>query len=108
MMGLTKIQTRALGVIRQYIAETGVAPTVQELTNALGLSSKSGAHRILTGLEKRGAIRRIPAQHRAIEIVETARGDDLSAFARRLATASDAELRQLRDLCDQILRRRSS
>lgn len=67
--GLTKRQADALGFIRSYHAERGITPTFTEIMDELGLHSKAGVHRILTGLENRGVITRMPKRARAIAIV---------------------------------------
>jgi SOS-response transcriptional repressor LexA len=66
-------------VIEQSIAESGSAPSYDEIGKAIGLASKSGVHRLVTGLEDRGMIRRIPGRARAIEIVDGG-GTDTLAF----------------------------
>jgi SOS-response transcriptional repressor LexA len=72
MMGLTHKQAEGLSLIRTFFAERGVAPSLEELRVGLGLSSKSGAHRILEGLVERGRIRRLPQRARGIELVDSA------------------------------------
>lgn len=72
-------QNDCLGAIRRSLRERGVAPSYDELMAELGLNSKSGIHRLVTGLEARGAIRRVPGKARAIEILEGA-GTDALAF----------------------------
>lgn len=59
-----------LEYIRNYMAANRIAPSHQEIADALGLASKSGVARRLRGLEDRGAIRRLNGQSRAIEIVQ--------------------------------------
>src|SRR5205807_8958888 len=65
---LTKKQHELLMYINQRLAATGVAPSFDEMKEALGLRSKSGIHRLITGLEERGFIRRLPHRARALEI----------------------------------------
>src|SRR5512146_2505752 len=65
---LTKKQHELLMFINQRLAATGVAPSFDEMKAALGLRSKSGIHRLITGLEERGFIRRLPHRARALEI----------------------------------------
>jgi repressor LexA len=69
MIGLTPRQSRALAFIKTYASAKGYAPTFDEIAGGLGLSGRSGVHRIVAGLEARGAIRRISGRARAIEIV---------------------------------------
>ena len=65
--------------IHERLGQGGVSPSFDEMKDALGLKSKSGIHRLITGLEERGFIRRLPHRARALEVlrlpegVETAR-----------------------------------
>lgn len=70
MSSLTSQQARLLAFIRAHIAEQGFSPSFDEMTQAMGLRSKSGIHRLISGLEERGFIRRIPNRARCIELVE--------------------------------------
>lgn len=73
MIALTTQQSRLLSYLKSYLSSTGgVAPSFDEMGQALGLASKSTAHRLLTKLEERGHIRRIPNRARAIEVVDVA------------------------------------
>src|SRR3954469_8079065 len=65
---LTKKQYELLLFINQRLNEQGVSPSFDEMKEALGLRSKSGIHRLITGLEERGFIRRLPHRARALEI----------------------------------------
>jgi repressor LexA len=56
--------------INQRLAATGVAPSFDEMKDALRLRSKSGIHRLISGLEERGFIRRLPHRARALEVVK--------------------------------------
>lgn len=70
MSGLTARQRDALVFIQKYTAENeGISPSFDDIQTALGLGSKSGVHRIVTALEERGRIRRLPNRARAIEII---------------------------------------
>jgi len=55
--------------IQDRLSETGVSPSFEEMKEALLLKSKSGIHRLITGLEERGFIRRLPHRARALEIL---------------------------------------
>ena len=79
MISLTTAQAEALAFIESAIEEDEVAPSCEEIKQHLGLSSKSGVHRILTALEERGRIRRMKNRARAIEIVR-ADTNQLAAF----------------------------
>jgi repressor LexA len=65
---LTKKQYELLLFINERLNEQGVSPSFDEMKEALGLRSKSGIHRLITGLEERGFIRRLPHRARALEI----------------------------------------
>jgi repressor LexA len=67
---LTKKQHELLMFINQRLSATGVAPSFDEMKDALHLRSKSGIHRLIGGLEERGFIRRLPHRARALEVVK--------------------------------------
>jgi repressor LexA len=66
---LTRKQHELLLFINGRLAQTGVSPSFDEMKDALGLKSKSGIHRLISGLEERGFIRRLPHRARALEVV---------------------------------------
>ena len=66
---LTRKQSELLLFINQRLQEQGVAPSFDEMKEALGLSSKSGIHRLITALEERGFIRRLAHRARALEVL---------------------------------------
>jgi repressor LexA len=66
---LTRKQYELLLLINQRLTEVGVPPSFDEMKDSLGLKSKSGIHRLITGLEERGFIRRLPHRARALEVV---------------------------------------
>ncbi|MDP8994985.1 MAG: transcriptional repressor LexA [Pseudomonadota bacterium] len=65
---LTAKQHELLTYIHQRLAETGVSPSFEEMKDALDLKSKSGVHRLISALEERGFIRRLPNRARALEV----------------------------------------
>ena len=67
---LTKKQHELLMFIHERIKETGVSPSFDEMKEALDLASKSGIHRLITALEERGFLRRLPHRARALEVVK--------------------------------------
>lgn len=71
---LTKKQHELLIFINDRISETGVSPSFDEMKEALDLRSKSGIHRLITALEERGFIRRLPHRARALEVLRTPDG----------------------------------
>jgi repressor LexA len=66
---LTRKQHELLMYINQQLTEKGVSPSFDEMKVALGLKSKSGIHRLITALEERGFIRRLPHRARALEVL---------------------------------------
>ena len=66
---LTRKQQELLLFINQRLAQGGVSPSFEEMKDALDLKSKSGIHRLISGLEERGFIRRLPHRARALEVV---------------------------------------
>lgn len=71
---LTRKQKELLVLIRDHLAADGVPPSFDEMKDALGLRSKSGIHRLITGLEERGFIKRLPHRARALEIMKMPEG----------------------------------
>ena len=67
---LTRKQHELLMFIHERIKEGGVSPSFDEMKDALDLRSKSGIHRLITALEERGFIRRLPHRARALEILK--------------------------------------
>ncbi len=67
---LTKKQYELLQFIRDRLSQSGVSPSFDEMKDALGLRSKSGIHRLISGLEERGFIRRLAHRARALEVVK--------------------------------------
>jgi repressor LexA len=67
---LTNKQRELLLFIHRRIKETGVSPSFDEMKSALDLASKSGIHRLITALEERGFLRRLPHRARAIEVLK--------------------------------------
>jgi repressor LexA len=66
---LTRKQLELLRFIHERLKEAGIPPSFDEMKDALDLRSKSGIHRLITALEERGFIRRLPNRARAIEVV---------------------------------------
>ena len=78
---LTRKQYELLMFIHERIRESGIPPSFDEMKEALGLRSKSGIHRLITGLEERGFIRRLPHRARALEVIREAEGSAARAAA---------------------------
>tara|TARA_B100001123_G_scaffold287983_1_gene320911 strand:- start:655 stop:1338 length:684 start_codon:yes stop_codon:yes gene_type:complete len=77
---LTKKQKNLLLFINRKLRSTGVSPSYEEMKASLNLKSKSGIHRLISALEERGFIKRLPHKARALEVVklpETASANDI-------------------------------
>ncbi len=66
---LTRKQHELICFIEDRLAQTGISPSFEEMKDALSLKSKSGVHRLISALEERGFIRRLPNRARALEIM---------------------------------------
>jgi len=99
---LTRKQHELIRYIQAKLEETGVSPSFEEMKEALDLKSKSGVHRLISALEERGFIRRLPNRARALEVLKQpedvtskapARADNVVAMKRpepaRPAPAND-------------------
>jgi repressor LexA len=78
---LTRKQLELLRYIHERLKETGVPPSFDEMKDALDLRSKSGIHRLITALEERGFIKRLPNRARALEVIRLP--DSMSQGATR-------------------------
>jgi len=67
---LTRKQHELLLYINRRLSDSGISPSFEEMKEALSLKSKSGIHRLISGLEERGFIRRLPHRARALEVVK--------------------------------------
>ena len=68
---LTRKQHELICFIQDRLAESGVSPSFEEMKEALDLKSKSGVHRLISALEERGYLRRLPNRARALEVLRT-------------------------------------
>jgi repressor LexA len=92
---LTRKQHELIRFIQTRLEESGVSPSFEEMKEALDLKSKSGVHRLISALEERGFIRRLPNRARALEVVR--QPDDVQAKAPvRAAANSNSALTPLR------------
>lgn len=82
---LTRKQYELLMYIDKSLKEDGVSPSFDEMKEALGLKSKSGIHRLITGLEERGFIRRLAHRARALEVLKLPENSALPKGAAPLA-----------------------
>jgi len=85
---LTAKQHELIRFIQVRLEETGISPSFEEMKDALDLKSKSGVHRLISALEERGFIRRLPNRARALEVIK--QPEDVTPAARRPAPANDA------------------
>lgn len=67
---LTRKQHELLMFVHERMKESGIPPSFDEMKEALDLKSKSGIHRLITALEERGFIRRLPNRARALEVIK--------------------------------------
>ena len=70
---LTRKQLELFNFLKKHLSASDIAPSFDEMKDALNLKSKSGIHRLVSALEERGFIRRLPNKARAIEIIKTPR-----------------------------------
>jgi repressor LexA len=66
---LTRKQHELLSFIQTRLDASGISPSFEEMKEALDLKSKSGVHRLISALEERGFIRRLPNRARALEVI---------------------------------------
>ncbi len=83
---LTRKQHELVCFIDDRLSETGISPSFEEMKDALDLKSKSGVHRLISALEERGFIRRLPNRARALEVVKMPERGELS---KKLAVGSN-------------------
>jgi|SRR5690606_12225002 repressor LexA len=83
---LTAKQHELLLFIQRRLEETGISPSFEEMKDALDLKSKSGVHRLISALEERGFLRRLPNRARALEVL---RQPENVVAAARTAPAND-------------------
>ncbi|MAQ29540.1 MAG: repressor LexA [Erythrobacter sp.] len=89
---LTAKQYELIRFIQQRLEDTGISPSFEEMKEALDLKSKSGVHRLISALEERGFIRRLPNRARALEVVklpeDAVTGSDKPSAANDLVGAA--------------------
>lgn len=66
---LTRKQYDLLVYIHEHLERSGLSPSFDEMRDELGLKSKSGIHRLVTALEERGFLRKLPNRARALEVL---------------------------------------
>ena len=86
---LTRKQSELLSYLSNHMQQHDVPPSFDEMRDALGLASKSGVHRLVSGLEERGYIRRLANRARAIEILKPVTAAAGGVVTRAVETASN-------------------
>ena len=86
---LTRKQSELLTYLSDHMQQHNVPPSFDEMRDALGLASKSGVHRLVSGLEERGYIRRLANRARAIEILKPVTAAAGGVVRRAVETASN-------------------
>ena len=79
---LTAKQHELLHFIQERLDASGISPSFEEMKEALGLKSKSGIHRLISALEERGFLRRLPNRARALEVLKVPEAAKPAAQAR--------------------------
>ncbi|TRD12564.1 transcriptional repressor LexA [Erythrobacter insulae] len=85
---LTAKQHELIRFIQKRLDESGISPSFEEMKEALDLKSKSGVHRLISALEERGFIRRLPNRARALEVIRMP--EDATPTPRAAIAANDA------------------
>ena len=93
---LTKKQYQLLMFIDSRLIVVGISPSFEEMKVALNLKSKSGIHRLITGLEERGFIRRLPYRARALEVLKLPENTSISGrdVVTQLNASSETKLKK--------------
>ncbi|SDA14612.1 transcriptional repressor LexA [Sphingomonas sp. NFR15] len=97
---LTRKQHELICFINDRLEETGVSPSFEEMKDALDLKSKSGVHRLISALEERQFIRRLPNRARALEVL---RMPERVAATKKAAVAPPANLRPLPEPANDVI-----
>ena len=86
---LTAKQRELLHFITVRLEDSGISPSFEEMKEALDLKSKSGVHRLISALEERGFIRRLPNRARALEVIRQAEDSVAAPRAKSLESTHD-------------------
>jgi repressor LexA len=87
---LTRKQHELIRFIQERLEATGISPSFEEMKEALDLKSKSGVHRLISALEERGFIRRLPNRARALEVLKQPENVPAKAATRTPAAGNAA------------------
>jgi hypothetical protein len=101
--GLTKRQAQVLSFVKRYVpAHGGVAPSLDDIRNELGLRAKSGVHRMVEALIKRGLLSNIKGTHRSLSVLDPAAAFSVSGvyltLVAELASAANVGTRDVIEL----------
>ncbi|RZM09001.1 MAG: repressor LexA, partial [Sphingomonas sp.] len=88
---LTRKQHELVCFINDRLEETGVSPSFEEMKEALDLKSKSGVHRLISALEERNFIRRLPNRARALEVLRMPERAEKKAPAKAAAAPANVK-----------------
>ncbi len=97
---LTRKQHELVCFINDKLAETGVSPSFEEMREALELKSKSGVHRLISALEERSFIRRLPNRARALEVLRMPERAEKKTRAKPVAVPRTAPPRPANDVVE--------
>ena len=100
---LTRKQHELICFINDRLAETGVSPSFEEMKEALDLKSKSGVHRLISALEERKFIRRLPNRARALEVLRVPERPETAKKTVAAAPASTGNVRRLPEPANDVI-----
>ena len=100
---LTRKQHELICFINDRLAETGVSPSFEEMKEALDLKSKSGVHRLISALEERKFIRRLPNRARALEVLRVPERPETAKKAVAAAPTSTGNVRRLPEPANDVI-----
>lgn len=103
---LTRKQHELVCFINDRLEETGISPSFEEMKEALDLKSKSGVHRLISALEERNFIRRLPNRARALEVLRMPERPERKAArpaSSNAAPASQANVRSAREPANDVV-----
>ena len=92
---LTQKQHELLCFIDDRLKDSGVSPSFEEMKEALGLKSKSGIHRLISALEERHFIRRLPNRARALEVLKLPEGGVQESASNVVSLHPETPLREV-------------
>ncbi len=86
---LTAKQHELIRFISNRLEDTGISPSFEEMKEALNLKSKSGVHRLISALEERGFLRRLPNRARALEVLKNPDNVELASALAQANAVDD-------------------